>query len=420
MDVDQINEAIARRLYEDLPKKVRLELKVLSGHGTEEDRIKVADLVRLPENMRGDTAHGTRCDVCKFVSGDHCDHKLLDVDLKYGANEMCCAYWDAEGVERDFSDDTPIEEFAVDDHLAEDSEEHVDSRQVHALLKSAQDEGSVRLERVVESALTRLLAREDPLQAKRLFDEDELDAMADSFEKTIGTAEMLGRARIRVREGVEKRKGIESSEATPFSELPELIPAPGHNCLEHVSFAEPLKPLAPAKAVDMFGKLVPKLNRFRGKVWKEGVGRTAFTLAVNTSKEVLDKVKDVIRDRLRDGQTTGPQDVKQVLGDAGVTVDDGYAKMVFRTNAASAYNAGAQEEMREVASAFPVWQYANPKDHRSRATHAARDGKYYSVEKRFEEVRGTDIGDVANCRCTFVPISAREWAKLQAKGAVLS
>lgn len=94
--------------------------------------------------------------------------------------------------------------------------------------------------------------------------------------------------------------------------------------------------------------------------------------------------------------------------------------MVFRTNAMQAYSRGTMEEMQdpEVADIFPAWRYAAITDGRARPSHAARDGNLYASAVDFHDVRGRDISDVANCRCSPVPVSKYELADLRRAGPV--
>lgn len=60
-------------------------------------RAKAADLITLPENIEG-----TNCANCKFVkTGEnlYCTHKKV---LQNVTPKMCCIYWDAEGVIREW------------------------------------------------------------------------------------------------------------------------------------------------------------------------------------------------------------------------------------------------------------------------------------------------------------------------------
>jgi len=149
--------------------------------------------------------------------------------------------------------------------------------------------------------------------------------------------------------------------------------------------------------------------------------RHAFTLAVATDTTLLEKVKEAIRRSLQTepSVTRGKLEIQSILNHAGVShLNPVYSELVYRTNAMDAFNAGWSRELAEpdVAETFPVWRYANPQDNRSRPTHAARAGKYYSAPTPFAEVRGLEAKDAIFCRCTGIPISKWEWAKLQQQG----
>lgn len=152
--------------------------------------------------------------------------------------------------------------------------------------------------------------------------------------------------------------------------------------------------------------------------------RQAFTLAGEVDNQLLGAVHAVIAERVKTGETvsSAPRVIGEILDAAGLTTANPQRpEMIFRTNAMDAYNQGATEELQdpEVIETFPVWEYSNPSDSRSRPEHAARDGLYWPSTVAFVRVRGTDIADAANCRCTFIPISKWEWVKLQVRGAKL-
>lgn len=149
--------------------------------------------------------------------------------------------------------------------------------------------------------------------------------------------------------------------------------------------------------------------------------RRAFTLAAATEETLLEAVQEAIAEALRTGAVSdAPSEIERLLDAAGVGPrNQQYAEMVFRTNAADAYNQGSWEEYRspDVEDEFPAWEYSNPCDGRSRPRHCALSGKYFPASVSFAEVRGTGIEDTANDRCTFLPIHKSRWAKLQAEGA---
>ena len=175
---------------------------------------------------------------------------------------------------------------------------------------------------------------------------------------------------------------------------------------------------APLRALNYFLDKEPRVN-VDANAFTDRQKRESFTLAVDTSKIVLTRVKAAIANRLASGQSisTAPEDIEAILEDAGVSSKNPqYSEMVFRTNMLTAYNAGFDEERRSPAGqqAFPVWQYLGIKDGRQGDDHAEHFGKYYSSVVKFDDVRGPRV---FNCRCTAMPIARHKWAKLQARGA---
>ena len=179
--------------------------------------------------------------------------------------------------------------------------------------------------------------------------------------------------------------------------------------------------MPPAEALDYFRNLEPRLGVDPKRFGAEAE-RTAFTLAAATEETILARVQELIAKRIESGRriSTAPQDVEEILAELGVSPESSqYAEMVVRTNMMDAYNTGAQRQLSDSSEMFPVWQYSNPDDGRSRPKHAKRNRRYYPSSVPFARVRGTKIGDVASCRCTPIPIDKYEWADLVAGGAKL-
>lgn len=65
------------------------------------DRAEQADLVTFPKGIGGAV-----CANCKFVDPeyDYCNHPKVDQKLKDGVTHMCCSYWDANGVKREWEE----------------------------------------------------------------------------------------------------------------------------------------------------------------------------------------------------------------------------------------------------------------------------------------------------------------------------
>jgi predicted double-glycine peptidase len=155
--------------------------------------------------------------------------------------------------------------------------------------------------------------------------------------------------------------------------------------------------------------------------------REAFTLAASTDDIVLQKVKQVIQGVLETGEGLDAHVwIQRILDGAGVAPKNPqYSEAVFRTELLESYRHGSQEELAEVADDFPVYRYAavsGPNglgDGRNRPTHLAKHNRYYPSSVQFTTVRGTDVGDVVNCRCDFIPVYKATWKKLQEAGARL-
>jgi hypothetical protein len=185
----------------------------------------------------------------------------------------------------------------------------------------------------------------------------------------------------------------------------------------HRALREGVQTPAPEDALDFFRGLVPTLGADPGRKLPD-LKRRAMTLAVATDTDLIARLQQLILDKLASGDvSTGAKGVQQVLADAGVTGQDGYAATVFRTNTMDALTQGIADQIAALADTFPVWQYSNPNDSRSRPAHAERNGRYYPASVPFAQVRGTDISDVANCRCVPIPVSKWDWARLKRQGA---
>lgn len=190
---------------------------------------------------------------------------------------------------------------------------------------------------------------------------------------------------------------------------------------ERVEGDPPKKPLPPRQALDYFTRLVPKLGTDPER-FADRLERQAFTLAVATEKELLKKVQGFIADKLSTGEQfrAAPAQIDELLDAAGVGPrSKDYSRMVFRTNAMDSYNAGYERERTDpdVIATFPVWEYSNPVDSRSRPHHAERNGRYYPADVPFVQVRGEGIEDASNCRCMSIAVDKWDWKELKAAGA---
>ena len=259
------------------------------------------------------------------------------------------------------------------------------------LAKAAMDEGRAVLESISRHAIQRQLDGE----RGPLFNQDELELLAEAIASTNATAELLGRYRI--------REQADGDTAKRFAAFDEKMPG-----------TQRIRPVPPAAALEYFRGLMPSLADFPG--FDERHRRDAFTLAENTGAVMLRQVQKAIADAMQSGDGGRP-DIQDILDKAGVSVrNPQYADMVMRTNATDAYNAGYDDERQapDVVEEFPVWEYLGIDDGRQGKDHEPHFGKYYPAEATFAEVRGKRP---FNCRCSQRAINRREWARLQQQGA---
>lgn len=274
------------------------------------------------------------------------------------------------------------------------------------LMTAAQTTGREVLAKLTEAAVGRLLKEPNPLAAAVLFDDTELKQIADSLSATTATADLLGRARVRrLAEAAQKRgqgRATFAEPDDPFAVFEESPPA-----------------LPPVQAADYFRRLVPTLG-IDPKRFGPLFDRQAFTLAVAADDVLLQKVKQVIQEQIsRGSRPEAVADIRQALDEAGVTPrNPQYAEAVYRTNMNDSFLQGQMSEMADpvMQEIFPAWEYHAIVDGRARATHAARNTKLFPSHVSFAEVRGTEAGDVINCRCSFSPVHRGELAARLAAG----
>ncbi len=272
---------------------------------------------------------------------------------------------------------------------------------------------------IARSAIERLVNHPNPTKAKKLFNPRERAQLAEALAATLGTANLLGRARIRLRQ----QAAIKAHESgrRKFSEDPT----------DFSCFDEPgrdIRPMAPEKAVAYFRGLVPSLGTDPQR-FGEQMRRRAFTLAAATEDTLLGRCQDLISRALETGEgaSTGRLDIANLLDDAGVSPrNPQYGDMVFRTNMKDSYMTGADEERQDpdVADTFPVWRWVHfpPRIGPARPQHEALHDKYFPNEAAFAEVRDSFKGefDGYNCGCDQIPIDKWTWQKLQRGGAEIS
>lgn len=282
-----------------------------------------------------------------------------------------------------------------------------DGVRAEQLLRAARDAGVAELAAIARAAGKRLLrgGGRKALAARELFNAEERQRLAAALAATTATADLLGRSRVR---GHQRRARGAKEFAEPFRRFASAIPI-----------------LAPQAALDYFRRLEPLIStRDAGRFGRE-MEKQAFQVAAVTEETLLDRLQDLIARRIEEGagEKIGGKAVDDLLAAAGVTEqNDGYGAMVFRFAAKDSYVTGAWQEFRapDVADDFPVYEYANPNDDRSRPEHAKKSGKYFSSKTPFAQVRGTGPENEIGCRCDFIPIYRATWEEMVRKGARLS
>jgi hypothetical protein len=295
-----------------------------------------------------------------------------------------------------------------------------DGKRAAELLAAAREDGTRLFVDACEKAVGRLLASGDPLASGTLFEDEELEAIAEGLARAIASADLLGRARIRRRaEMNEKRFGMNKNGAGGYkpaaigdqtarsgdnpgiskfrdSAFAEADDDPFH------SFDEAIPPLPPRQALDYFNRLVPSLSP-RVERYGPKLDRYAFTLAASADEVILERVKKAILESLEEGESATPN-VEDILDEAGVSMrNPQYAELVVRTNVLDALNQGAQAELAtpEMQEAFPVWEYLGILDDRTGDDHRPKIGKFYPASAAFHEVRGPRV---FNCRCSLAGV----------------
>jgi hypothetical protein len=300
-----------------------------------------------------------------------------------------------------------------------------DGRRAAELLRGAQSQGARVLAAVTRRAVARLLRQGGRVPASgQLYDAAERAEIQDALAATLGTAELLGRARVRLRQQAARERANNFRGAPKVSRQSDGRQAVAADEPGWAAFDEgaEVPPLAPEAAVNFFKGLVPTLGVDPQRFGADQ-RRKAFRLAATTDQTVLERVKAVLQKSLEEG-TGSFRDVDKVLADAGVhPANPQTSDMIFRTNMADAYQEGQWEELQDpdVADVFIAWRYDAVLDGRQRDSHAAHNGKYFPSSVPFRQVRDSIDGEYSgyNCRCSATPIDRWAWEALQAEGARL-
>lgn len=185
----------------------------------------------------------------------------------------------------------------------------------------------------------------------------------------------------------------------------------------------------PREALAFFRKIANIVVEGGTEVYTAIMEGRAFRLAATTDAVVTEKIARVIEGRIETGKDlrSAPHVVEGILEQSGIAHQNGYGRLVVRTNIIESYNAGAWSKFTDpdLDELYSVWRYIGIKDGRQRQgpdpkpNHRAKCGRYWPRSAAFQDVRGRGIKDVANCRCSFVGVTKYKWKRLQAEGAKL-
>ena len=140
----------------------------------------------------------------------------------------------------------------------------------------------------------------------------------------------------------------------------------------------------------------------------QGIVEKFIIKRANKLKDVPQNIYDQIKGQLQEGVEAGDseEDMAERIEDAFEQVYDGRARVVARTEAASAYGTAAHEAMKEAG--FETKQWLSAEDAFVRPSHAEIDGEVVPIDEPFSNglmFPGDPDGDpeeVINCRCTLV------------------
>lgn len=161
--------------------------------------------------------------------------------------------------------------------------------------------------------------------------------------------------------------------------------------------------------------------------WQEAQAR-AFTVARTARMDVQQAIRDRMTEALRDGmterefidrlspelRTLGWWGRKVIVGADGAAevVNEGSPwrlKTIYRTNMQSAYMAQRYKQQVENADSRPYWMYVAVMDAKTRASHAAMNGRVFRYD---DPIWQTHYPPCAfNCRCRVRALTAQQVAR---------
>ncbi len=282
-----------------------------------------------------------------------------------------------------------------------------DGDKIESLLRNVKRQGSETLYGIAQRMAEKAVNNQSAGMSQK-----DLSKLTQELTNANATANMLGRAKIRNR----MNKIQTFSEGSDFSWFAESA----------------IHPMTPIEALKFFMGKVPIAAPNPGAFEAAQMGN-AFNLAVTTDQTLLRKIYDTIAKVLTTGEKVrdSPKEIEGLLTSAGIEPKKGYGDLVFRTNLLESYREGAWQEYQNPAlqGLFEIWQYIGVVDNRQREKHrhlsinpvsGISGGLFFPRDLSFFDVRGKDAANACRCRCDFIPIYARDWDRLQARGCRLS
>lgn len=187
-----------------------------------------------------------------------------------------------------------------------------------------------------------------------------------------------------------------------------------------IAFGKP-----PRDALDYFESKGFRLKHWNWwDTWQDANAR-AFVIARTADLDVQQAIRDALRQALAEG-TTEREFIKQltpelqkmgwwgrkivVSGDGGAEVvrqgSPWRLKTIYRTNMATAYNAGRWKQQLANADSRPYLMYVAVMDSRTRPSHAAMNGRVFRID---DPIWHTHYPPCAfNCRCRVRALTAEQ------------
>ena len=143
----------------------------------------------------------------------------------------------------------------------------------------------------------------------------------------------------------------------------------------------------------------------------------AFTTAAVQDQRIRTRMQAAISGNLKRGENK--EDFRKVIDaefdKAGLTrLHPSQISNIYYTNTALAFGAGQMGKMVEVSEDFPYWKYSATMDSKTRPDHARLHGKIFRMgDFQFYPPLGF------RCRCTAIPLTARQAARLLESGTPL-